>query len=183
MFSKFDGCDVVREVHHQARIGVVGASQVEGVGNAQRLFLDDVVNAFSRQALANVFCDLANELVRDDGDVFDPCPADRAQCIVNDRSFVQRKQRFLCVAGEREKTRAIAARNEDGLDRHALHGHEAALEDAHWESLPPFDFINSSTAPSLAFRSNQPVATKSPKRLTPSSMLSMSRASAMSQRR
>jgi hypothetical protein len=50
--------------------------------------------------LADVLCDLANELVGDDGDVFDACPADGPQGVVDDGAFVKREERFLCVMGK-----------------------------------------------------------------------------------
>ncbi len=63
MFAKFERRDVVREVHHETGIGVVGAGQVEGVRHAQGLLFNDVVDAFARKALTNMFCDLPDELV------------------------------------------------------------------------------------------------------------------------
>ena len=58
------------------------------------------MDSFTGKPLADVLCDLANELVGDDGDVFDACPTDGPQGVVDDGTFVKREERFLCVMGK-----------------------------------------------------------------------------------
>ena len=63
VFPKFNRGDVVGKIHHQPCIFIVGPSQVEGVSNTKRLFFNHIVNAFSRQALPNMACNLVNEAI------------------------------------------------------------------------------------------------------------------------
>ena len=101
MLPKFNRGDVVRQVHHQSGIFIVGSGQVESVGDTKGFLFNYVVNAFSRQTLSHMACNLVNEAIRDDGDVFDAGTANGAQGVIDHRSVVQRKERFLRVLGER----------------------------------------------------------------------------------
>ena len=126
-----------------------------------------------------MFADLANELVGYNGDVLDTGPTNGGQGVINDRPFMQRQHGFLDVAGKRSQPASVATCDEDGLEFHALWSGQPALnmpDEFYWES---FSSNSSAMAPSLAFFSNQPLATRSPSRLTPDSMLSMSRSSEM----
>ena len=100
MFLEFKGRDVVGKIDHQSSIFVVGPCQIHGVGDPQRFLFNDVMDSFTREPLADVLCDLANELIRDDGDVLDACSTDGAQSVVNHGAFVEWKEGFLCVVGK-----------------------------------------------------------------------------------
>ena len=73
MLTEFNRGDVIGKVDHQTGIFVVRSGQVQGVSNAQRFLLDDVMDAFARQTLTNVAGNLADKTVGDDGDVVEAC--------------------------------------------------------------------------------------------------------------
>ena len=98
---------------------------------AQRFLLNNVVNSFSGQTLPDMFGDLSNELVGDDGDVPYARSANRAEGVIDDGPVEQRQERLLGVVGERMKPRTVPSGDEDGLHLHVFKCTEAALEDAY----------------------------------------------------
>ena len=65
-----------------------------------------------------MLCDLANELISDDGDVRDTRTANRTKCVIDDWAAMKWKQCLVGEACEWQKTCAVATSNENGLDLH-----------------------------------------------------------------